>query len=216
MIFNGYADTPSAMNLIAQGFSATVNHVLARSPWATKRFQAFAGQSFRIETSPIKLDLTVDERGLLTSLENDAEPAVVLSLALSELPLMLAGGMDKLMNRVRISGNAEFAEVIGFVFRNLSWDVEDDLARVIGDIPAHRLASGARDLHQAQSRALDGLTGNLSEYLREESGWVLARPEHDAFAQEVSQLRDQLARLEKRTQRVGAGTASKSPRAKKH
>lgn len=190
------------MSFIGQGFSATVNHLLGRAEWARGRLQPFTGQSLRIDASPFVIDAMVDTEGLLCPADSGSPPAVTLALPFAELPLILTGGLDKLMNRVRISGNAEFAEALGFVFRNLSWDVEEDLSRVVGDIPAHRLANGARDLAAAQKRALEGLGGNLAEYLTEESGMLARRDETAGFADAVSRLRDDTARLEKRIDRM--------------
>jgi ubiquinone biosynthesis protein UbiJ len=42
---------------------------------------------------------------------------------------------------MEISGDAEFATQVGWLAENLRWDIEDDLARVIGDVPARQLAS---------------------------------------------------------------------------
>lgn len=198
--------------LIGQGFIAAVNHVLVRSQWALERLQAFSGQHFRIDANPVTLDAGIGADGLLVAPTGDAVPDVVLSLPLAEAPLVLAGGMDRLMNRVGISGNAELAEVLGFVFRNLSWDVEEDLSRIVGDIPAHRIVSGARSIGASQARALEGLSGNLAEYLTEE-GRLLAVPADIAsFRDEVSQLRDAVARMGKRVDRLNASSAGKPAR----
>lgn len=191
-----------ATPFFAQGFVAAVNHVLARSPWARERLQPFAGQQFRIDASPFTLDASVSIDGVLASASETAEPDVILCLPLAEAPTVLSGGMDRLMNRVRISGNAEFAEALGFVFRNLSWDVEEDLSRVVGDIPAHRFVSGARALGSMQARAFEGLSGNLAEYLTEESGMIAARSEVEDFRDDVTRLRDAVARLDKRISRL--------------
>lgn len=188
--------------LFGQGFVAAVNHALVRSPWARERLQPFCGQHFRIDASPLTLEACISADGLLIAPTVPAVPDVTLSLPFAEAPLVLSGGMDRLMNRVRISGNAELAETLGFVFRNLSWDVEEDLSKVVGDIPAHRLASGARALGAAQKRALEGLGGNLAEYLTEDGGLIAARAEIEGFRDDVTQVRDAVARLEKRIERL--------------
>ena len=42
---------------------------------------------------------------------------------------------------IRIEGDVQLAADINWLVENLSWDVEEDLARVIGDVPAHTLAN---------------------------------------------------------------------------
>lgn len=190
------------MNFVEQGFAAAVNHVLARSPWATERLQAFAGQHFRIDATPVVIDAAIGADSLLAAAVPERAPDVTLTLPFAELPMLLAGGMDRLMNRVRIDGNAEFAEALGFVFRNLSWDVEEDLSKLVGDIPAHRLVAGARELRAAQARTAEALAGNLGEYLTEESGLIAARGDIEAFRDGIAVLRDGVARAEKRIERL--------------
>jgi ubiquinone biosynthesis protein UbiJ len=50
---------------------------------------------------------------------------------------------------VRIDGAVDFASDLQWLADNLRWDIEDDMARVIGDVPAHTLASVARSAAQA-------------------------------------------------------------------
>lgn len=191
---------------IDQGFVAAVNHVLARSDWARERLQPFSGQQFRIDAGLLVIDAGIADDGLLLVAEPGGDPEVTLAMAVSDAPLLLSGGMDRLMNRVRIAGNAEFAEALGFVFRNLSWDVEEDLSRLIGDIPAHRVIRGVRDLGAAQSRAVLALGENFAEYLTEEGGMITARGKLERFRDEVTALRDRVARIDKRIARLSRKT----------
>jgi ubiquinone biosynthesis protein UbiJ len=41
---------------------------------------------------------------------------------------------------VRIEGDVQLAADVNWLVDNVRWDLEDDLARVIGDAPAHNLA----------------------------------------------------------------------------
>jgi hypothetical protein len=56
------------------------------------------------------------------------------------MPAKLLLDRDALFASVKLSGSADLAECLAFVFRNLGWDIEEDLASVLGDIPARRLA----------------------------------------------------------------------------
>jgi ubiquinone biosynthesis protein UbiJ len=50
---------------------------------------------------------------------------------------------------IRIEGDVQFAAEINWLVDNVKWDVEEDLARVIGDVPAHTIAKVARTASQA-------------------------------------------------------------------
>ena len=95
----------------------------------------------------------------------------------------------------------ELAHEISFLARHLTWDYEEDLSRVIGDIAAHRVAEGARGLARwTREAAVRGAQG-AAEYWTEESPLIASRVKVEGFVREVSELRDAVERLEKRIER---------------
>ena len=191
------------MSFATDAFVWAVNHAISRSPWATERLVPFSGSNIRLDVSPIVVTFAIDSHGQLGTAVEGVEPEVTLAMPASDLPrALLAGEMSGVMNSVRIEGNAELADALGFVFRNLSWDVEEDLSRVVGDIPAHRLVGVAHSLRKAHERALESIRGNLAEYVIEEQKLLLGRAEANGLQRELLSLRDDVARLEKRIQRV--------------
>ncbi|AUN96188.1 ubiquinone biosynthesis accessory factor UbiJ [Pseudazoarcus pumilus] len=184
-------------------FVRAVDHLLADAPWARERLMPHADCVLHVDSVPFEVRARITDEGLLDAADADQVASVRITLPLGEMPAALAsGGLAKAFGRARIEGDAELAETLGFVFRNLEWDVEEDLARVVGDIPAHRLADAARALRSGAARGAEALRGNVGEYLSEESGLLATRPQLEAFRGEVATLRDALARLEKRVSRV--------------
>ena len=57
---------------------------------------------------------------------------------------------------VRIDGDVQFAGDIQWLADNLRWDLEEDLARLMGDVPAHTLSSVARSAVQALRSFVQG------------------------------------------------------------
>jgi ubiquinone biosynthesis protein UbiJ len=107
------------------------------------------------------------------------------------------------MRAARIEGSAEFAQALGFVIRNLHWDAEEDLSRLVGDIAAHRMVKGAREFAAWQQQAAQNFAANLAEYFTEEQPLVARKADLAAFTAEVDRMRDDVARLEKRIQQFG-------------
>ena len=104
--------------------------------------------------------------------------------------------------QVAIEGSADLASTVDYLFRNLTWDFEEDLSRVFGDVVAHRLASGGRAFAAWQREAVLRLAENLAEYWTEEQP-LLARPaDVEDFCRNVDTLRDDVARLEKRIEHL--------------
>lgn len=193
-------------------FIAGVNHLLKDAGWARERLVVHPGRSVRLRADPFDVRFTITPDGTLIPAAPEAIPEVTLSVPLAETPRFLGGDMARAMNAVRIEGSADLADAIGFVFRNLRWDVEEDLSRVVGDIPAHRLISAAQGLHRAQMRAFDSFGANLSEYFAQEQGLLLTRHTLFGLADELRALRDDVARLEKRVSRVEGHARTRSGR----
>lgn len=178
-----------------------LNHLLDREDWARERLLSYVGQTARIEGGLLRLAMTVDERGFFRPATTDDAPSVTIAFA-ADAPFRLLTDPGSVFATARLSGAANFAETLAFVFRNLRWDYEADLADAIGDIPAHRLAqllTGGIAWHRTAARRLGA---NLAEYATEESALVTPARDTRCFAIEVDQLRDDVARLEKRIARL--------------
>ncbi|ENO96860.1 hypothetical protein C667_11899 [Thauera phenylacetica B4P] len=189
--------------MISSLFLSATNHLLAQAGWARQRLQPHAGRTARLVLSPVaEIDFSVANDGQLAEWSGEEAPEVSLRLAVADLPRLLVDGLETAMRHVRIEGNAEFAEALGFVFRHLRWDAEEDLSRLFGDIAAHRLVEGGRKVVDEGRRSLERASGNVVEYLTEESTLLVPRKALPAFAEEVVALRDAVARLDKRVARL--------------
>lgn len=184
-------------------FLSATNHLLAQASWARARLQAHAGRTARLALVPLAtIDFSVSADGHVAEWAGEDAPEVTLRLAVVDLPRLLVDGLESAMRQVRIEGNADFAEALGFVFRHLRWDAEEDLARVFGDIAAHRLVDTAQWLAGEGRRSAERAGGNLVEYLTEEAPLLVPRAALPGFAQEVAALRDAVGRLDKRLERL--------------
>jgi ubiquinone biosynthesis protein UbiJ len=150
---------------------------------------------------PLPITLKIDERGLFSNAENNSEPDVTLSLPIDTFGKAIFSP-DKLMSSVKISGSVDLAEGLGFIFRNLRWDIESDLARLIGDIPAHRFSRIGSSLATQAANGIHRVAQNIVEYSRDESQLLVSNSELIQFGSEVDELRDDLARLEQRLRRI--------------
>jgi ubiquinone biosynthesis protein UbiJ len=179
-----------------------LNHLIVQAPWASERLGRHAGARVAIIAGPLTLRLTIDGSGLLQAADVVAEPDVRIELP-DDFAVRALTDRSKLMSGARLSGAADVAETLAFVFRNLRWDAEGDLAAVIGDIPARRLSLAAGALARNTRDGLSRLGANFAEYASHE-GELLADPASvKDFVSAVDTLRDDLARLDKRVERLG-------------
>lgn len=131
-----------------------LNHLLRQEPWAQAMLRPFAGRVAHFDLAPFSLSLQVDAGGLVTSPELGVEPAVRVVVPLAAAVGDYAtGGQAAVLKHVRIDGEAEFANVLSTLLRNVRWDAAEDLSRVFGDVLAQRCGAGRPvDPHRGDAR----------------------------------------------------------------
>lgn len=177
-----------------------LNHLLKDADWARQRLQPFYGRRARITAPPLVLALGVDGDGYFTF--EAGEPDVEISLPEGAPLLVLQGGQGALMKQARIAGAADFADALGFVLKNLRWDVEEDLSKLFGDIAAHRMVDFGRRFVRWQQDLATNAAGNVVEYLRDEKSLLPHQDEVSDFSADLARLNERLEKLEKRLLRL--------------
>jgi ubiquinone biosynthesis protein UbiJ len=192
------------MTLAAKPFAAAVNHLLARESWARERLAPYAGKTARLSCPPVTLMLMVQPDGYLAAIEErEAQQFdVTVSVPADALPAFLQGGQAAVMKHVKIEGDAEFAAVIARLAEHLRWEPEEDLAQLVGDAPASRLAALARSAGDHARRTGRNLLDSVAEYLLDENPQLVRRAALEDFNAELARARDALARVEKRVERL--------------
>lgn len=177
-----------------------LNHLLRAEASAREKLKPYAGQCVEFRSPPLPaLRLDILDTGLLIESARDATPNLVVTIGPAALPAALRGE-DALMREIGIEGNADLASTVQYLFRHLRWDVAEDLSQVFGDVIAQRMVSEGRRFAAWNREAAEKLAQNFAEYWVEEQP-LLARPaDVRQFLIDVDQLRDDLARLEKRVE----------------
>jgi ubiquinone biosynthesis accessory factor UbiJ len=202
-----------ALKTASGAFAAAVNHLLVREPWAVERMKPYAGKCVKLTCGPVSLALAVQAEGLFaaTSEADAGRFDVTIAVPLDAAPAFVQGGQGAVMKHVRIEGDAEFAQTLAKLAEHLRWDPEEDVARVIGDAPAHRLGMIARTVHEQAQRTGRNLLDTFAEYFLDESPQLVRKSALEAFNAELSKTRDALARVEKRIERVEQKTEPGNP-----
>ena len=190
------------MDSISHVLIRALNHLIQGEHWAQERLRVHAGGQVLIDAGGLlKLRLSIDEHGLFQMGNADATTNVAIKLP-ADMPLRLLVDRDKLFSSIKLEGSADIAESLAFVLRNLEWDAEADLAGLIGDIPAHRLAKMVHSLESAISDSINRISQNAVEYALDESALLVPSSSVGNFGSEVNKLRDDVSRLEKRISRL--------------
>jgi ubiquinone biosynthesis accessory factor UbiJ len=127
-----------------------INHVLMQESEAQARLAQQAGKVVQAHWRSFSLRVAATRAGLFEPVP-PADAAADLTLTLTEeSPLGLARVAlrgDK--PPVHIAGDVQFAAEISWLVDNVRWDAEEDLARLMGDAPAHAMAEAARRMLSA-------------------------------------------------------------------
>lgn len=184
--------------MLASVAIAPLNHVLQGESWARRRLQAFAGKTARFRLPPfIDLALTVQAGGEVSAAASNAPCHAIFTLD-PPLFLRLLANNTGAYHEISISGDSAFADEILQIGKNLRWNVEEDLSRVMGDVLAHRMVRTGDNLVQWQKGVLHNLLQTMAEYWTEEQP-LLAKPvDMRELARDVNQLSADTKHLEER------------------
>jgi ubiquinone biosynthesis protein UbiJ len=191
--------------LIESPLAAALNHLLEAEPWARERLAPFEGETVELRAPPLPaVRLTVGGGGWLAPAAEQAPASLAIALRPAALAALLKGE-DYLLSAVEIAGNAQLATEVMFLLRHLRWDAEEDLARWVGDAPAHGLAALARQLAALAADAARRVAEGAVEYAVEERPILVPRAALAEHAAALARLRDAIERLEKRIERLERG-----------
>ena len=179
---------------------AGLNHLLASEDWARAHLKSFAGQTTRLELPPVDLLLEITSEGFFRSADDNIAATVTISLPADTPFRVLTGFGDRssLLAAAQVRGSADLADCLGFVFRNLDWDAESDLAPLVGDIAARRLVQCVRQFGVWKRSQGWNLARNLAEFLTEELPIIARHQEISEFCREVECVSARMTSIERR------------------
>ena len=181
--------------------AAGINHLLQQDPDERSRLLPHAGKIARIDSKVAEIRLAVEADGFLGPANRDAQPSVSIFINAADLPLLIQD-RTRAFSRVRIEGDAEFANALSQLITNLRWDPEEDLAKIFGDVAAVRMAALIRSGSNAAQHLHKSFVENMAEYLLEENPTLVRQQSMRDFGEAVSELRDDVERLAKRIGKI--------------
>lgn len=174
-----------------------LNHLINQNTWAKEQLQPFGGKTVKFNIPPISATLTVLEDGGLAMAGESSSPDASISIPLPVAIRLLAND-DSAATLATLEGDTELSATLAKILRGMSWEYEEDLSKLIGDIPAHQIAEfGRKATAEIKSQSVN-LAQMLSEYWQEEQPIIAKKRHVDTFNQEVDSLREATERLEKR------------------
>lgn len=162
----------------------------------------------RVRNTALAMYFQISDEVVVLTAASESDPDVVLTGSLLTLASMAgtsAGASRGSAIRdgaLDLTGDAYTAQAFQELLGYAKPDIEEELSTLIGDVAAHRAGQIARGVGNWAKETRKTLGSNIREYLQEESGDVPSRYEVERFTHQVDSLRDDVARLEARLNRL--------------
>ena len=178
-----------------------LQHLITQNSWANTMLQPFAGKSAQFNISLINTTLVILENGSLAIAGETNTPDAIVTIPPSLL-LRLIAKDESAKLKINIEGDTHLAAELAKVFTNMRWDYEDDLSKLIGDIPANKMGEFSRQTTKIIKDTTTNLAEMLSEYWQEETSMIAKKRHVEEFNAGVDRLRADVARFEKKLQKL--------------
>lgn len=185
-----------------KSFSTKIlQHVIAQNSWANNMLLPFAGKSVKVNIALLHTSFIVLENGSLAIAGETNIPDASITIPPSLL-LRLIAKDEAAKLQIKIEGDTHLATELAKVFSQMRWDYEDDLSKLVGDVPANKMGELSRNTVNTAKATTINLAEMLSEYWQEEKPMIAKKRHVEQFNGEVDTLRADVERLEKRLNKL--------------
>ena len=172
-----------------------LDHLLSQNDWMQSKLVEHKNKIIIIKISDLKLILKVDENGLLHSLNEAEKFDCIIKLTVNSFISQLINNNN---SNISIEGDLELANQVAQVLKKIEWDIEEDLSKYIGDIPAIKTTKILKKVVTKGQKNIGNITGALLEYWQEENKILTKKRNVEIFNSEVDKIVEDTERLEAR------------------
>jgi len=172
-----------------------LDHLLSQNDWMQSKLVDHKNKIIIIKISDLKLILKVDENGLLHSLNEAEKFDCIIKLTVNSFISQLINNNN---SNISIEGDLELANQVAQVLKKIEWDIEEDLSKYIGDIPAIKTTKILKKVVTKGQKNIGNITGALLEYWQEENKILTKKRNVEIFNSDVDKIVEDTERLEAR------------------
>jgi ubiquinone biosynthesis protein UbiJ len=174
-----------------------LQHLISQNSWANPMLQQFSGKSVLFNVSFVNATVLILEDGSLAMAGETNLADATVTIPPSLLIRLLAKD-ETAKRQINIEGDTHLVAELTKVLTNMRWDYEDDLSKLVGDIPANKIGGLGRQALNTAKETTINLAEMLSEYWQEENPLIAKKRHVVQFNSEVDTLRADVERFEKR------------------
>ncbi|MEI8657757.1 MULTISPECIES: ubiquinone biosynthesis accessory factor UbiJ [Vibrio] len=186
--------------LVTAVIETSLNTLIKDDPNLGRRLARLKGQVIQVHLKELNKTLTFVFSQKIDVLANyEGKPDCYLSLHLSVLPeLREQANITKLIkqDKLVLEGDIQLAQKFSQLMTDCKPDIEEWLSRVTGDVVAHTVVQGAKNVGSLLTSQFNKHQNHLAQVLTEEWRIAPAPLEIAYFCDQVDDVKSQAARLE--------------------
>jgi ubiquinone biosynthesis protein UbiJ len=175
------------------------NHLFQQNEWVKKDLSKHKSKSILFNIGPIHYALMINEACIPEYIEYIDSYDAEIKLTISSAIELMRGNKNA---HIEIKGDIEFATILSNALKNIEWDYEDDLSKIIGDIPAYQVVKLGKKIVQNTKETSFNIADTFKEYWLEEKPLIAKKRLVDQFNKEVDSLRFDVDRLEQKLKKL--------------
>lgn len=191
---------------LTEALESSINLVLKQEPATLDKFSKLQGKVIAFELSGLDLTLYLfpHTEGVQVKYLYEGKPDTTLQGSpLAFINMSLGDATESIFSGdIRITGDIELGQRFKRILDHINLDWEEWLAAYSGDLIAYKTGDMLRSASKWGINALKILEMDAREYIQEEGQLSPHSADLTDFTNQVSQLRDQTARLEARILRL--------------
>ena len=168
-----------------------INHLIQQNPDSRSELAAFADKTLALNIAGLKLTGRITEEGFLSASNGFADTEITFRN--SAVQKILQGG-EPGVGDISLEGD--------LLLGSLRYRASDDLARIFGTQLGNSIGSRAADIGHGIKQIGRSIAEQIGEFSREPESPVIDAATLSAWMEEVDKLRDDVARLNERLDRL--------------
>ena len=198
--------TTETILTLTEALETSINLVLKQDPATLEKFASLQGKiiAFKLTDLDLTLYLFPHAEGVQVQYLYQGQADTILQgSALAFINMSLGDSTESFFSGdVRIKVDIELGQHFKRILDQLDLDWEEWLSGFTGDLVAHKAGDLVRNFNSWGKDALKILELDTQEYIQDEGQLTPHSVELEEFTKDISQLRDDTARLEARLSRI--------------
>ena len=191
---------------LTEALESSINQLLKQDPATLEKFAALQGKVIAFELTDLELTLYLfpHNEGVQIKYLYEAEADTTLQgSALAFVNMSIGDATESFFSGdIRIKGEIELGQHFKRILDQLDLDWEEWLSSFSGDLFAHKAGDFIRSFNAWGKNAFNTLELDAREYIQDEGQLTPHSAELDEFSNNISQLRNDTARIEARLARI--------------